>query len=128
VRPLPPRDRGRPISVGEVSLLQERFLLESYALHRRDAPRLRSFLEAQGGYMLHVDGTETAGSPVVFVAWDEWSGLVLDSRVIPTEEHGNIAEFFRDLEATYSRPQGLCSDMGSGILKAAELVWPGLPH
>lgn len=75
-----------------------------------------------------MDGTETAGSPVVFVAWDEWSGLVLDARVIPSEDHVKLAEFFRYLEATFGLPQGLCSDMGSGILKAAGLVWEGLPH
>ena len=64
---------------------------------------------------------------MVFVAWDEWSGLVLDARVLSTENHEEIAAFFRDLEAALGRPRGLVSDMGSGILKAAKLVWPGLP-
>jgi len=64
---------------------------------------------------------------VVFVAWDEWSGLVLDARVLDTENHEEIAAFFRDLEAALGRPRGLVSDMGTGILKAVRLVWPGLP-
>ncbi|MHB8351715.1 MAG: hypothetical protein ACYDFT_03350 [Thermoplasmata archaeon] len=84
-------------------------------------------MEAQGGYLLHVDGTETAGSPVVFVAWDEWSGLVLDARVLDTENAVEIGAFFRELEAALGRPQGLVSDMGEGILKAVRQVWPGLP-
>ncbi len=84
-------------------------------------------MEAQGGYLLHVDGTETAGSPVVFVAWDEWSGLILDARVLDTENAVAIAAFFRDLEAALGRPRGLVSDMGTGILAAVRQVWSVLP-
>ena len=65
---------------------------------RRELPALGRSLRAQGGYLLHVDGTLTEGSPVVFVAWDEWSGLVLDARVLSTENHEEIAEFFRTLK------------------------------
>lgn len=119
---------GRVPSTGTISLRKEEHLLRAYALHRRAFPALRRFLDAQGGYLLHVDGTLTEGSPVVFVAWDEWSGLVLDTRVLPTEDGTVIAEFFRDLEAAFGRPCGLTSDMGEGIRKAAESVWPGLPH
>ncbi|MGI0156334.1 MAG: hypothetical protein ACREDE_09435, partial [Thermoplasmata archaeon] len=93
-----------------MSLRREEFLLRAYALHRRGFPVLRRTFEAQGDYLLHVDGTETAGSPVVFVAWDEWSGLVLDARVLDTENHDEIAAFFRDLEAALGRPCGLVSD------------------
>ena len=82
----------------------------------------------RGSYMLHVDGTLTEGTPVVFVARDEWSGLVLDTRVLSTEDETGIGKFFRDLEAAFGRPCGLTSDMGNGILKAAGVVWPGLPH
>ncbi|EQD68263.1 MULE transposase, conserved domain protein, partial [mine drainage metagenome] len=114
-------------STGTVSLRREEFLLRAYALHRRGLPALRRSLETQGGYLLHVDGTETAGSPVVFVAWDEWSGLVLDARVLDTENADEIGAFFRDLEAALGRPQGLVSDMGTGILKAVRQVWPSLP-
>ncbi len=114
-------------SVGTVSLRREEFLLRAYALHRRGLPRLGRSLREQGGYLLHVDGTLTEGSPVVFVAWDEWSGLVLDTRILSSENAGEIAAFFRDLEAALGRPQGMVSDMGSGILKAVAMVWPGLP-
>ncbi|EQD66237.1 hypothetical protein B1B_06208, partial [mine drainage metagenome] len=78
-------------STGTVSLRREEFLLRAYALHRRGLPALRRSLQTPGGYLLHVDGTETAGSPVVFVAWDEWSGLVLDARVLDTENAIEIA-------------------------------------
>ena len=114
-------------STGTVSLRREEFLLRAYALHRRALPALRKTLKDQGGYLLHVDGTETAGSPVVFVAWDEWSGLVLDARVLDTENADEIAAFFRELEAALGRPRGLVSDMGTGILKAVRQVWSGLP-
>ncbi|EQD66241.1 hypothetical protein B1B_06207, partial [mine drainage metagenome] len=60
-------EEGGP-STGTVSMRREEFLLRAYALHRRGLPALRKTMEAQGGYLLHVDGTETAGSPVVFVA------------------------------------------------------------
>ncbi len=110
-----------------MSLRREEFLRRADALHRRGFPVLRRTLEAPGGYLLHVDGTETAGSPVVFVAGDEWSGLVLDARVLDTENHDEIAAFFRDLKAALGRPGGLVSDMGPGILAAVKRVWPGLP-
>ncbi len=115
-------------STGTVSLRKEDYLLRNYALHRRSFPAIRRYLDAQGGYVLHMDGTETEGSPVVLVAWDEWSGLVLDSRVVSTENEGEIAAFFRDLEHAFGRPCGLCSDMGEGIRKAAGMVWSGVPH
>ncbi len=105
---------GSP-STGTVSLRREEFLLRAYALHRRGLPGLGASLRERGGYLLHVDGTETAGSPVVFVAWDEWSGLVLDARVLQTENTEEIATFFRELEAVLGRPQGLVSDMGPGF-------------
>ncbi|MGI0156083.1 MAG: hypothetical protein ACREDE_08150, partial [Thermoplasmata archaeon] len=120
------RDSKTPSS-GTVSLRREECLFRTYALHRRGLPALGKFLRAQGGYLLHVDGTLTQGSPTVFVAWDEWSGLVLDARVIPSEDGTKIAEFFRDLEAALGRPCGLVSDMGLGILAAAKEVWPGIP-
>ncbi len=121
------RDRRGP-SAGTISLRREEFLLRAYALHRRSFPALRRHMEAQGGWVLHVDGTLTEGSPTVFVAWDEWSGHVLDSRVISTENEGEIAELFRDMDRAFGAPRGIVSDMGAGTLKAAGIVWPGVPH
>ena len=115
-------------SAGTLSLRREEFLLRAYALHRRSFPALRCHLEGQGGWVLHIDGTLTEGSPTVFVAWDEWSGLVLDARVLGSENSGEILAFFQEMDRAFGTPRGIVSDMGEGILKAARILWPGVPH
>ena len=120
--------RGTRISEAEITHLEEDFLLRIYALHRRAMPSLRAYFAARGGWVLHVDGTLSEGSPVIFVARDGRTGIVLDATVIESERSERIAPFLRGLEKAFGRPLGVVSDMGEGIRKAVNEVWPNLPH
>lgn len=120
--------RGTRISEAEITHLEEDLLLRIYALHRRAMPSLRAYFAARGGWVLHVEGTLGEGSPVIFVARDGRTGIVLDATVIESERSERIAPVLRRLEKAFGRPLGVVSDRGEGIRKAVNEVWPDLPH
>jgi len=53
--------------------------------------------------------------------------LVLDNIKIPSEKKELLTPFFQHIKAHYGDPVALVHDMGIGILRAIEQVFPGIP-
>ena len=121
------RERNIVISDREISYLGKKFVFYVTVAHQESRPAVKELLEAQGGYILHVDGTCESDSPHVFTGMDGLSNIVLDSAKYPSEKSGSIAPFFQRIEQDYGRPAALVHDMGKGILKAVEEVFPDVP-
>ncbi len=115
------------ISEREISYLGRKFIIYLALVHRQSRVAIREFLTGQGGYILHVDGTCEGDSPNLFCGLDGISDLVLDAVKIPSEKKDELVPFFKGIKEQYGEPRALVHDMGKGIIKAVEEVFPDTP-
>jgi len=120
-------DRAITISASEVALLAKKFICYLAIAHRESSSLIKSHMEGNGGYILHLDATCEADSPHLFVGLDEISSLVLDSVKLPAERKESIIPFLEHIETVYGAPAAVVHDMGSGILHAVAKVFPHIP-
>ena len=118
--------RKIPISVSEIAFLGKRFIVYLALAHRESQEDLKRYMVSNGGYILHMDGTCEGGSPHLFSCIDEISNIVLGNRKMPTEDSQHIIPLLKSLKAAYGNPVALVHDMGSAILKAVAVVFPGV--
>jgi len=114
------------VSEREISYLGRKFIIYLALAHRESQPRLRDLMAQRGGYILHVDGTCEGDSPNLFCGLDGISELVLDTIKIPSEKKEMLIPFFQRIKDQYGEPKALVHDMGRGIVKAVEEVFPGV--
>jgi len=110
----------------EIAFLGKRFIVYLALAHRESEAELKHYMDSKGGYILHIDGTCEGGSPHLFSCIDEISNIVLGNRKMPTEECQYIIPLLKSLKMAYGNPIALVHDMGSAILKAVALVFPGV--
>ena len=115
------------ISQREISYLGQRFIVYLALVHERSQAELKQFMDAQGGYILHLDGTCEGDSPHLMSSIDALSKIVLNNIKIPTENAGQLIPFLRQIKQSYGNPIALVHDMGVAILSAVKEVFPGLP-
>lgn len=115
------------ISEREISSLGRKFIIYLALAHRQSRSVLREFLADRGGYILHLDGTCEGDSPNLFCGLDGISELVLDTVKISSEKKNELVPFFRGIKEQYGAPRALVHDMGRGIVKAVEDVFPDTP-
>lgn len=115
------------ISESEIGYLGRKFIIYLALAHRQSRPAIREFLTDRGGYILHVDGTCEGDSPNLFCGLDGLSDLVLDTIKIPSEKKEELVPFFKGIKEQYGEPRALVHDMGKGIIKAVEEVFPDTP-
>jgi hypothetical protein len=114
------------MSEREISYLGRKFIIYLALAHLQSQSRLRDFMNRNGGYILHLDGTCEGDSPNLFCGIDGISELVLDSVKIPSEKKDTLVPFFRGIKKKYGAPIALVHDMGKGIISAVEEVFPGV--
>lgn len=112
------------MSEREISYLGRKFIIYLAIAHRQSQSRLRDFMNRNGGYILHLDGTCEGDSPNLFCGIDGISELVLDSVKIPSEKKDTLVPFFRGIKKQYGAPIALVHDMGKGIISAVDEVFP----
>ncbi len=78
-------ERGVPISEREVSVLSGRFLKYVARLHLARCAEIKTALEQDGGWPLHVDATGEAGRGTLLLAMAGWRQWVLGAWKISTE-------------------------------------------
>ncbi len=114
------------ISEREVSFLGRKFIIYLSLAHQESNNKLRVSMSKRGGYILHVDGTCEGDSPNLFCGLDEISEIVLGAIKSPSEKKEELIPFFRRLKEQYGIPIALVHDMGMAILRAIEVVFPGV--
>ena len=115
------------ISPREVSLLGMKFIVYLAMTHQQRVPEIRADMQAHGGYICHLDATCEGRDPLLMSSIDSLSQIVLGNVKIPSENEAHIVPFLERIRHNFGVPLALVHDMGKGILKAVENVFPGVP-
>jgi hypothetical protein len=101
------------IGTNEIGYLGKRFLIYLTLAQSALKPQIKEFLQASGGYILHIDGTCEGDSPHLITALDENPYIVLGNVKLPSENARIKIPFFRQLQQDYGDPIALVHDMGA---------------
>jgi len=115
------------ISQRAIGYLGQRFIVYLALVHEQSQAKLKQFMDARGGYILHLDGTCEGDSPHLMSSMDGLSKIVLGNIKIPTENACQLIPFLHRIKQDYGNPIALVHDMGVAILNAVKEVFPGLP-
>jgi hypothetical protein len=121
------RGKNITISLREIDYLGRRFIVYLALAHEQSQEKIKQFMSAQGGYILHLDGTCEGDSPHLMSTIDALSQIVLDNIKIPTENARQLIPFLRRIQQAYGEPIALVHDMGVAILKAVAEAFPNTP-
>jgi hypothetical protein len=119
--------RNVQISPREVSLLAAKFIVYLAIAHQRRVPDIIAGMRSRGGYICHLDATCEGRDPLLMSSIDSLSEIILGSVKLPAENEEHIAPFLERIKNTFGIPLALVHDMGKGILKAVEQVFPDVP-
>ena len=120
-------EKNISISRREIGYLGQRFIVYLACLHEQSQAELKRYMDAQGGYILHLDGTCEGDSPHLMSSIDALSKMVLNNIKIPTENAPQLIPFLRRIKYSYGNPVALVHDMGAAILSAVKEVFPDIP-
>jgi hypothetical protein len=121
------RARQIRLSPSEVGYLGKKFVVYLALAHRQSAPRLKQAMRAQGGYLLHLDGTGEGGGPMLMSSLDSLSEIVLGNVKVPSEKTEQIVPLLQEIKRRFGVPVAAVHDMGQGIVAAVRRVFPGVP-
>ena len=111
-------DHGVPISTGEISELQRRFVSYLQRLHveRRDAIRLA--FAADGGWPLHIDATGEDGRGTLLIVYAGWRRWAMGAWKIPTEHADAILPCLQAVAECFGPPVAVMRDLGRAMTRA----------
>ncbi len=118
--------RGICIPDRTIQNLCQCFLLYVVAVHIESLPKIARLFEENGGYVLHVDGTTTKGSPELLLIKDGWSGIRLLAASIASESKGCVKFYLEMVKEAFGDPVTAVRDMSDGIECALIEVFPGV--
>lgn len=116
------------LSESEVHFLAKKFIAYLSIAHQECCPVIQNYMEKQGGYILHIDGTCDGGSSHLITVIDSVSSFILDSIKTPTENSTPIIPMLEKIKEAYGVPLAMVSDMGSAITLALTSVFDGVSH
>lgn len=111
---------GINVSSGQVSDLTAQFLKHLEALHAHRAPALRTAMDKDGGYPLHIDATGEDGRGTMLVAFSGWRRWVLGAWKIPTECADFILPAIQSIATLFGTPRAMMRDLGGAMRDATE--------
>lgn len=116
------------ISEREVAFLGKKFVIYLALAHKGKAPEIKSWIDENGGYILHFDGTCDGSSPHLLCAIDEVADIVLGSVKAFSESEDTVSSLLQEIKEEYGDPLAVVSDMGKANLSAAGSIFPGIVH
>ena len=93
-------------------------------IHSRNADKLRSSIKA---YILQIDGTTDSDFSMIVAVRDSISDFVLHVNRCSSESEESMKAVLRDVKERFGDPSGITCDMRSGIISAAQSVFPETP-
>jgi hypothetical protein len=121
-------DKNIFLSESEVYFLARKFITYLGIAHRESGSGIRKFMQKNGGYLLHIDGTCDGSSQHLITVIDAISGFVLHSIKIPTENSSQIIPMLREIKKTYGDPLAIVSDMGKAFMRSMAIIFKETPH
>ena len=119
--------RNTHISLSEIDYLGRKFIKYLALAHAQAAPRIRQKMRMAGGYVLHLDAAHEGDAPTLFSGLDSLSQFVLGNIKAPSENADHIRPFLKKIQEKYGTPVACIHDMGAGICKAINKIFPGVP-
>lgn len=119
--------RNTHISLSEIDYLGRKFIKYLAIAHAQAVPRIRQKMQMAGGYVLHLDAAHEGDAPALFSGLDSVSQFVLANIKVPSENADHIRPFLQNIQDTYGSPVACVHDMGTGICKAVNETFPGVP-
>lgn len=116
------------LCTSEIERLIERFIFYLFAVHQESIPLMKAQIKAQGGYILHLDGTCEGDSPKLVSSVDSVSQFVLYSAKLTSENATEIADFLSVILQHFGRPLAVVSDMSQPMRTAVEKVFDDIGH
>lgn len=114
-----------------ISHLSNKFIDYFAASHYNfNSKKIKDFIISNGGYILHIDGTCEAGTPMSFSVIDAISGIVLATCKMNTENKRSIKKLLNKCLEKYGQPLAVVSDL-SGVIKKAiknSFIGEEIPH
>ncbi len=106
-----------------INELAHKFIDYFSALHYAKVNDIAQFIQSNGGYVAHFDGTCEAGTSVLFSGIDEISGIVLLTARMPSENIGEIKKFFTECKNLYDQPLAIMRDLSTNYQPAIKKIF-----
>ena len=119
-------DHNVRISISEIEYLGRKYITYLALGHKMATPRIRQAMVHAGGYVLHLDAAHEGEAPALMSGIDSLSKIVLSNVKLPSEHSDHIIPFLQKLKEDYGTPRACVHDMGTGIRKAVEEVFPDI--
>jgi len=117
------KEKNVTISISEIAFLAKKFVIYLALLHKLVRRKTRRYMNMNGGYILHLDGTCEGGSPHLISVLDGITEIVLDNVKLPSENSDDLIPFLERIKKAYGVPLAVVSDMGNGITLAIKTVF-----
>ena len=121
-------DRNIFISASEISYLAAKYVVYLSLAHKEITGKIKTEMQQNGGYILHIDGTCDGDSPHLMSALDQISGFVLHNIKIPTENSNDIVPLLQEIKQRYGNPIAIVTDMAKAFSNAITEVFEGVLH
>ena len=115
--------RNITISSGGIDYLAKKFIVYLAIAHSRNAGKIKTAMELNGGFILHLDSTCDKGSPMLMCGIDSISEIVLGSIKIASEKADFIVPFLEKIRSKFGNPLAVVQDMAKGTMNAVEEVF-----
>jgi len=117
------KQKNITISISEIAFLAKKFIIYLALLHKLVQKKTRGYMNMNGGYILHLDGTCDGGSPHLISVLDGISEIVLDNIKLPSENADDLIPFLEGIKKAYGFPLAVVSDMSKAIALAIKKVF-----
>ena len=121
------KQKNVTVSLSEIGVLARKFVIYLSLLHKLVQRKTRRYMNINGGYILHMDGTCDGGSPHLISVLDGITEIVLDNVKLPSENSEDLIPFLERIKKAYGVPLAVVSDMGKGIALAVKKVFKNVP-
>jgi len=115
--------RNITISSGGIDYLAKKFIVYLAIAHSRNAGKIKTAMELNGGFILHLDSTCDKNSPMLMCGIDSISEIVLGSIKIASEKADFIVPFLQKIRSKFGDPLAVVQDMAKGTMNAVEEVF-----
>ncbi len=118
--------RNITISSGGIDYLARKFIVYLAIAHSRNSGKIKTAMELNGGFILHLDSTCDKNSPMLMCGIDSISEIVLGSIKIASEKADFIVPFLQKIQSKFGNPLAVVQDMAKGTMNAVEEVFDNI--
>jgi len=120
--------QGVQINRSSVYRHYERYLEFMAELSQQDTDEIKKEIEKNSGYIISIDAVYSIDSPRLLVCRDILSKKILATKLVLSENDADVIDLLTQVKQTFGPPLAIISDMGKGISKGIETIFPDIKH